>query len=206
MCPPGTGACTPPNGCGPGSVVVGGCNTSGNFPCLVCGLSSWDGLSINWIWGQEDELYGVLVWAPPPGQAASNWPSWIGTFLKTLVKGPSTGQGSCLGVFIDTVAAPLKQLQSAAKNYVPLIVGAMQSGPVASAWYMSQLNNMLASGAVEADPQVAAVVTTAGAAAATAAPYVSAAAPYLAPVGGDAVLLNGVIKEVQSGMSGQCTW
>jgi hypothetical protein len=104
------------------------------------------------------------------------------------------------------VAAPLKQLQSAARNYVPLIVGAMQSGPVGSAWYMSQLNNMVASGAAEADPQVAAVVTTAGAAAATAAPYVSAAAPYLAPVGGDAVLLNGVIKEVQSGMSGQCTW
>ena len=141
-----------------------------------------------------------------PPAAANNGPSWIGTFFKTLVKGPSTGPGSCLGVFTDTVAAPLKQLQSAAKNYVPLIVGAMQSGPVGSAWYMSQLNNMVASGAAEADPQVAAVVTTAGAAAATAAPYVSAAAPYLAPVGGDAVLLNGVIKEVQSGMSGQCTW
>jgi hypothetical protein len=40
----------------------------------------------------------------------------------------------------------------------------------------------------------------------TAAPYVSAAAPYAIPVGGDAVLLNGVINEVQSGMSGQCTW
>jgi hypothetical protein len=72
--------------------------------------------------------------------------------------------------------------------------------------YMQQLNNMVASGAAEADPQVAAVVTTAGAAAATAAPYVSAAAPYAIPVGGDAVLLNGVINEVQSGMSGQCTW
>jgi hypothetical protein len=100
----------------------------------------------------------------------------------------------------------MKQLQSAAKNYVPLIVGAMQAGPSGAAMYMSQLNNMVASGAAEADPQVAAVVTTAGAAAATAAPYVSAAAPYVVPVGGDALLLNGVIKEVQSGMSGQCTW
>jgi len=71
---------------------------------------------------------------------------------------------------------------------------------------MSQLNNMVASGAAEADPQVAAVVTIAGATAATAAPWVSATAPYVAPAGADALLLNGVIKEVQSKMSGQCTW
>ena len=71
---------------------------------------------------------------------------------------------------------------------------------------MSQLNTMVASGAAEADPQTAAVVTTAGAASAIAAPYVSAAAPYIAPAGGDAVLLNGVIKEVQAGWKGQCTW
>jgi hypothetical protein len=45
------------------------------------------------------------------------------------VKGPSTGTGSCLGVFTDTVTAPVKQLQSAAKYYVPVIVGALQSAP-----------------------------------------------------------------------------
>jgi hypothetical protein len=139
--------------------------------------------------------------------AANNgtW-QWTKTSVKSLVQGPSTGPGSCVGLFTDTVTAPLKQIQSAAKNYVPLIVGAMQAGPSGAAMYMQQLNNMVASGAAEADPQVAAVVTTAGAAAATAAPYVTAAAPYVVPVGGDALLLNGVIKEVQAGMSGQCTW
>lgn len=75
-------------------------------------------------------------------------------FLKSLLKGPSTGPGSCLGVFTDTVTAPLKQVQSAVKNYVPLIVGAMQAGPSGAAMYMQQLNNMVASGAAEADPQV----------------------------------------------------
>jgi hypothetical protein len=69
-----------------------------------------------------------------------------------------------------------------------------------------QVNNMVQSGAAEADPQVITAVTTAGAAAATAAPYVSAATPYVTPAGADAVLLNGVIKEVQAEMSGQCTW
>jgi hypothetical protein len=49
-------------------------------------------------------------------------------------------------------------------------------------------------------------VTTAGAAAAEALPYVTAAAPYVGPAGADAVLLNGTIDEVQAGINGQCTW
>jgi hypothetical protein len=73
----------------------------------------------------------------------------------------------------QTVAAPLKQIQTAAQKYAPAMIAAMQAGPSGAAWYMSQLNNMVASGAAEADPQVAAIVTTAGAVAATAAPYVS---------------------------------
>jgi hypothetical protein len=81
--------------------------------------------------------------------AANNGPSWTGVFLKSLLKGPSTGPGSCLGVFTDTVTAPLKQIQTAVKNYVPLIVGAMQAGPSGAAMYMQQLNNMVASGAAD---------------------------------------------------------
>jgi hypothetical protein len=106
----------------------------------------------------------------------------------------------------------MKQLQSAAKNYVPLIVGALQAGPNAATTVANGIQWGVNSGLVNDPedianaPNVVAVVSTAGAAAATAAPYVSAAAPYVVPVGGDAVLLNGVIKEVQSGMSGQCTW
>ena len=71
----------------------------------------------------------------------------------------------------------MKEIQNATKYYVPLIVGTMQAGPGGAVLYMSQLNNMVASGTAKADPQVAAVVTTAGAAAATVAPIVSAAAP-----------------------------
>lgn len=133
---------------------------------------------------------------------ANNGPSWTGVFLKSLLKGPSTGPGSCLGVFTDTVTAPLKQLQNAAKYYVPLIVGAMQAGPSGAAMYMSQLNNMVASGAAEADPQVAAVVTTAGAAAATAVTY----APYALPAGAVGIASVGLGNELSAGFHGQCTW
>jgi hypothetical protein len=72
--------------------------------------------------------------------------------------------------------------------------------------YMQQLNNMVASGAAEADPQVAAVVTTAGAAAATAAPYASAAAPYAGAGGADLVLAYGLGAELNAGFNGQCRW
>ncbi len=167
--------------------------------------------------GSYSLLGGSLAWSASTNNDygiawgtvdATNYSGSAWNFTKSFFGGfsLSTRSGTCLGVFTDTVSAPLKQLQRSAKDFVPLIVGAMQAGPVGSAWYMSQLNNMVASGAAEADPQVAAVVTTAGAAAATAAPYVSAAAPYVAPAGADALLLNGVIKEVQSGMSGHCTW
>ena len=70
-----------------------------------------------------------------------------------------------------------------------MIVGALLAGPGGAAMYMHKLN-MVASGAVEADPHVAAVITTAGAAAATAAPpYMSAVAPYTGAGAADLVIL-----------------
>ena len=65
---------------------------------------------------------------------------------------------------------------------------------------------MVQAGAAEADPQVPAVVTTAGAAAATAVPYVTAAAPYAAVGGADLVLAYGLGKELRTGFNGQCRW
>lgn len=55
-----------PNGspCGPGGVPGnggGGCNTSGNFPCLICGLSSWNSLAINWILDREGGMTGLMT-------------------------------------------------------------------------------------------------------------------------------------------------
>jgi hypothetical protein len=43
---------------------------------------------------------------------ANNGFTWAWNFTKALVKGPSTGPGSCLGVFTGTVTAPLDKLQS----------------------------------------------------------------------------------------------
>jgi hypothetical protein len=40
--------------------------------------------------------------------AANNGFTWVRNFSKALLKGPSRGPGSCLGVFVDNVAAPLK--------------------------------------------------------------------------------------------------
>jgi len=131
---------------------------------------------------------------------------WWRTFLTTLVKRPNTGPGSCLGVFADTVTTPLQQLQSAVKDYIPLMVSAMQAAPAGASLYVQQVGRMVEAGAAEADPQVAAVVTTAGAAAGTMAPYVSAAAPYAGGGVIDATLAVGLVNEVNAGLNGQCHW
>lgn len=67
------------------------------------------------------------------------------------------------------------------------------------------VTTMVASGAAKADPQVAAVVTTAGAAAATVAPIVSAAAPYALSAGALGITSVGLGKELWA-VDGQCTW
>jgi len=136
--------------------------------------------------------------------------NWAWNFTKSFIGGFSLSiePGTCLGVFADTTTAPLKQLQSATKYYIPLIVGAIQSAPSltsAAGNYIAYVGYFTSTPADETAEAIAGV-STVGAAATVAAPYVSAAAPYVVPVGGDAVLLNGVIKEVQSGMSGQCSW
>ena len=65
--------CPPSNPCAGPIPGQGGCNTSGNFPCLICGLASWDGLNINWNWSsQEDSFYGVMIVVIPGTGPASN--------------------------------------------------------------------------------------------------------------------------------------
>jgi hypothetical protein len=49
-------------------------------------------------------------------------------------------------------------------------------------------------------------VSAVGAAATTAAPYVSAAAPYAAAGGADLVLAYGLGTELKAGFNGQCRW
>jgi len=62
-----------------------------------------------------------------------------------------------------------------------------------------------AADASEAAPALA-LVTTVGAAAADAAPYVSQAAPYVLVGGVDLSLVNGLTTELKAGLSGQCHW
>jgi len=64
--------CPPSNPCAGPIPGQGGCNTSGNFPCLICGLSSWDGLNIDWHWSSEDSFYGVMIVVMPGTGAANN--------------------------------------------------------------------------------------------------------------------------------------
>jgi len=133
---------------------------------------------------------------------------WWGTFLKTLFTKPTTGPASCIALFKDTATAPLKQVATAAQKYVPLIISATQATPPAAAWYVQQVNNMISAGAADASEAAPALalVTTVGAAAADAAPYVSQAAPYVLVGGVDLSLVNGLTTELKAGLSGQCHW
>jgi RHS repeat-associated protein len=134
--------------------------------------------------------------------------SWGWNFTKSLFGNfsLSTKPGTCLGVFVDTAGAPLKKMQDAAQKYLPAIASAMQGAPAGASFYVQRVNNMVQSGASEADPAVVAAMTTAGAAAATAAPYVSAAVPYALPAGTVGVTSVGLGKELWAGFHGQCSW
>ena len=124
------------------------------------------------------------------------------------MKGPSTGRGSCVGLFSDTVTAPLKQIQSAVKNYIPLIVAGSQSAPsLANGFgnYMRVVGALTSTPPAETAQDIAALGTVASGAAA-AAPYVSAAAPYAGAGGADLVLAYELGTELKAGFNGQCRW
>ncbi len=75
------------------------------LPSIFGGFSSWDGLNINWIWGTEDDLYGVVTLVP----AANNGNfSWWGAFAKNLFSWKNFTdefkQGGCVGVFVDAAS------------------------------------------------------------------------------------------------------
>ena len=131
---------------------------------------------------------------------------WVLTFTKSLAEGPSTGAGSCLEVFTDTAFAPLSRIHTAARNYIPAMITAMQAAPAGAGWYIQQVNKMVAAGAVKASEAAPVLTGVSAAASAAAAPYVSAAAPYATMMAADAFLLVGVIKEFQAGFNGNCRW
>jgi RHS repeat-associated protein len=136
--------------------------------------------------------------------------SWGWNFTKSLFGGfsLSTKPGTCLGVFVDTASVPLKQVQSAAKNYIPLIVGTMQSAPsltTSFGSYMQMVGDFTSTPTAETAEGIAGLYTV-GAAASTAASYVSAAAPYAVTGGADLAFAYGLGAELKAGANGRCTW
>ena len=181
--------------------VVTQINYIGGGTCTIadCGVGGTLGQ-----FDQTLQSYSVL----PSANAANNGFTWAWNFTKALVKGPSTGSGSCVGLFTDTVTAPLKQLQSAAKNYIPLMVAAMQSAPsltTSFGSYMQMVGDFTSTPPAETAEGIAGLYTVA-AAASTAAPYVSAAAPYAVAGGADLTLAYGLGTELKAGFNGQCRW
>jgi hypothetical protein len=103
---------------------------------------------------------------------ANNGFTWAWNFTKSFVKGPSTGPGSCVGVFTDTATAPLKQVYDNVKNYVPIVVGALRSAPSltsAAGNYIAYMGYFTSTPADETAEAITGV-STVGAAATTAAP------------------------------------
>jgi hypothetical protein len=203
--------------------VFAGCG-SNNFPTLANGLASWQILSTSTVGYIEatiidpgtsqvigttsTPIYQTFFVGGGSGAANNGTWQWTTTFVKSFVQGPSTGPGSCVGLFTDTVTAPPKQIQGAMKNYVPIIVGVMQSAlslTTSFGSYMQMVGDFTSTPAAETAEGVAGL-STVGAAAATAAPYVSAAAPYAAAGGADLVFAYGLGTELKAGFNGQCRW
>ena len=137
-----------------------------------------------------------------------DWIYWK-TFARTFfTQKLNTGPGTCTGLFVDTVTAPIKQIQSFAKNLAPLIVPALQSIPAGAAWFSQQIKSMAAAGATSAyDARMALrVVGSASALATQAAPVVKSVTPYGIAAAFDGMLLYGLVREVKAGMNGKCKW
>jgi hypothetical protein len=155
---------------------------------------------------------GIGNGGPPakilPTKPINSGPSWWGTFFKSFVEGPSTGPGSCVDVFTDTVTAPLKQLQAGVEKYAPMVISTLQAAPTGAGWYVQQVDAMVTAGAASAEEAapVVGAVATAGAAAATLAPSVAAALPYAGPAGAVGIFSVGLGKELWAGVHGQCKW
>jgi hypothetical protein len=143
-------------------------------------------------------------------EAANNGFTWAWNFTKSFVGGfsLSTKPGTCLGKFVDTSTAPLKQARSAVQSYIPIAVSALQSAPsltTAFGSYMRMVGNFSSTPPAETAQDIGALYSI-GALASQAAPLVRAATPYGVATAADGILLNGLVKEVKAGVNGQCTW
>ena len=145
---------------------------------------------------------------PPPDTGGGiDWSWWKGLATSPLQwRLPSTGAGSCLAVFSNSVQKPLKAVGGAASSVRRYVAPVLAAIPFGSAWLGSNISKMAAAGAVEAETAAGslsdlAVVSTI---ATEAAPLVSKAGPYILLGGADAVLGYGVIKEGTAAWKGNC--
>jgi RHS repeat-associated protein len=133
---------------------------------------------------------------------------WWKTFLKEVITPPHAGKGSCLGVFIDTAAGPVKTIQKAAKDVVPVILSAMQAAPSGANVFARVMS---VTGAFSDTPpaetaegiaQLQAFATTL----AVAAPFAKTASANLLVAAFDTVAAVSLFKELKAGANGECTW
>ena len=185
-----------------GLVTGLGYDSSGNAEISIAGaMGSNAGGAWTQTWG------GAQVGTFSSGSGAG---SWLWTATKSFFGGfsLSTKSGTCLGKFVDTTTAPLKQVRSAVQSYLPIAVSALQSAPnltTAFGSYMSVVGSFTSTPPAETAKDMAALYSV-GALASQAAPLVKTATPYGIVTAADAILLNGLVQEIKAGKNGQCTW
>jgi hypothetical protein len=111
-------------------------------------------------------------------------------------------------LFTDTVAGPLKQIQTIGKTYAPIIQGALQSSSAfatALGSYMQGMANYSSTTSAETAEDIT-TLAAAGASLSEFAPVAAASAPYIATAGSAAIAAVGLHSEIQGGLSGKCNW
>ena len=181
-------------------IVTGlGYDSSGNPEVSIAGASG----SNPWgAWTQTFSQVGTLSFGSNSSWFLEAVQSFFGGFSL------STKPGTCLGKFVDTATAPLKQVRSAVQYYIPIAVSALQSAPTLTTTfgsYMRMAGSFSSTAPSETAQDIAALYTV-GALASQAAPLVKTATPYGIVTAADGVLLKGLVQEVKAGMNGQCTW
>jgi RHS repeat-associated protein len=99
LCPPGTG-CPASNPCAGPIPGQGGCNTSGNFPCLICGADSWDILGASTLPNGEGDFVDVYFFVGGNGSATGGWTLPANNITCATV----LPDGSTVGSHVNSVA------------------------------------------------------------------------------------------------------
>jgi RHS repeat-associated protein len=206
---------------GSGGGIGGGSGVS--KPCLVQSIPDrYSELLVAGFGLPEDDEYMAAM--SPPTQCggggggagaggnnsgnSSPSPTWAA--IKTFFTPPSTGPGSCLAVFSNSVqgsaGSAARSLAMNAQKYGAALASGLAGSGVTAAQAEEVVGAMVAGG--QLSPAVGAVATNV---ISGTAPLAAAAAPYVVRAGGtlavglfDVALLKGVADELRAALKGQC--